>query len=122
MSEVDKSGQAPLSNSLPHDAFPSNSFGQTNSLPAPQSNNTPSGQEQFGAPGATPCCHFTTTLWRCTCISECHDTLHMILEADKNLETPCFPCNVCLCSDQHGKSQGRCSSILQGARGHRWRP
>ena len=36
MPEVEKSGQAPLSNSLPHDAFPSSSFGQTNSLPAPQ--------------------------------------------------------------------------------------
>ena len=70
MSEVDKSGQAPLSNSLPHDAFPSNSFGQTNSLPAPQSNNTPSGQAQSGTPGALPCCHFTVRFWRCTCMSE----------------------------------------------------
>ncbi|CAK0785752.1 hypothetical protein CVIRNUC_008963 [Coccomyxa viridis] len=53
MPEVDKSGQAPLSNSLPHDAFPSNSFGQTDSLPAPQSINAPSGHAQSGAPVAS---------------------------------------------------------------------
>ena len=63
MPEVDKSGQAPLSNSLPHDALPSNSFGQTNSLPAPQSNTGSSVQAQSGAPGALPCCHFTGTFW-----------------------------------------------------------
>ena len=73
MPEVDKSGQAPLSNSLPHDAFSSNSFGQTNSLPAPQSKNTPTplAQAQPGAPGVLPCCHFTRTFWQFTCILTC---------------------------------------------------
>ena len=77
MPELEKSGQAPLSNSLPHDAIPSNTLSQTNSLPAPQSNIGSSGQAQSGAPGASPCS--TLSLRQKVCQDSLAEHLHVAI-------------------------------------------